>query len=66
MSLKKQIIIKWHIDDVQSVRPDLTKPQACEVLAHIRKNHDANVGVNWEVIEVVSDILFPKPTSENS
>ncbi len=60
MSLKKLISIKWHIDDVLSVRPNLTQQQACEVLAHIRKNHDANVGVNWDVIEIVSDTLFPE------
>lgn len=66
MSSKELICIKWHIDDVFSVRPDLTKQQACKVLEHVRKSHDANVGVNWDVIEIISDILFPEPTSENS
>ncbi len=63
---KKLICIKWHIDDVLSVRPDLTPSQTWKVLERIRRNHDANVGVNWDVIEIVSDILFPEPTSENS
>jgi hypothetical protein len=66
MSSKKFIRIKWHIDDVLSVRPDLTDLQAYQVLEDIKKNHDATIGVNWEVIEIVSDILFPEQTSENN
>lgn len=66
MSLKKLICIQWHIDDVLSVRPDLNQSQAWKVLEHIHKNHDASVGVNWDVIEIVSDILFPEITSEDS
>ena len=60
MSLTKQISIKWHIDDVLSVRPNLTKLQASKVLERLKRNHDANIGINWEVIEIVSDILFPE------
>jgi hypothetical protein len=60
MSLTKQISIKWHIDDVLSIRPDLTKSQASEVLEKLKENHDANIGINWEVIEIVSEMLFPK------
>jgi hypothetical protein len=60
MSLTKQISIKWHIDDVQSVRPNLTQLQASQVLENLKRKHDANIGINWEVIEIVSDILFPK------
>ena len=59
MSLTKQISINWHLDDVLSVRPNLTKLQASTVLEHIKKNHNATVGINWDVIEIVSDILFP-------
>jgi hypothetical protein len=58
MSSKKLISIKWHIDDVLSVRPHLTNFQAYQVLEHIHINHDANIGVNWEVIKTVSDMLF--------
>jgi hypothetical protein len=60
MSLTKQISIKWHIDDVLSVRPNLTKVQASKVLEHLKRKHDANTGINWEVIEIVSDMLFPE------
>jgi hypothetical protein len=60
MSFTKQISIKWHIDDVLSVRPNLTKLQASHVLEHLKQKHDANIGINWEVIEIVSDFLFPE------
>jgi hypothetical protein len=59
MSLTKQISIKWHIDDVLSVRPGLTQLQASQVLKHLKRKHDANIGINWDVIEIVSDFLFP-------
>ncbi len=59
MSLKKFITIKWDIYDVLAVCPYLTQQQACQVLAHICKNHDAAIGVDWDVIEsAVSDLLF--------
>jgi hypothetical protein len=60
MSLPKSISIKWHIDDVLSVRPNLSNSQAAQVLQRLKRNHNADVGINWEVIEVVSDILFPE------
>jgi hypothetical protein len=57
--LVKEIAIIWHIEDVQSIRPDLTDKQASAILMSLKKNHDANIGINWETIEIVSDILFP-------
>jgi len=60
LSLVKEIAIFWHIEDVQSIRPDLSDEKASIVLKHLKKNHDASVGVNWETIEVVADILFPE------
>jgi hypothetical protein len=55
------ITIKWQIEDVQSVRPDLSDEEANEVLGALENNHDANVGINWEVIEYAADNLFPEP-----
>jgi hypothetical protein len=60
MSLTTQISIKWKIDDVLSVRPDLTKSQASMVLNYLKRKHDAEVGINWEVIGIVCDFLFPE------
>lgn len=55
------IFSAWHVDDVRSERPDLTKEQCREVLRNLKRNHDANIGINWEVINVVAAILYPAP-----
>jgi hypothetical protein len=55
------ITIKWHVEDVQEKRPDLSNEQAIDVLNYIQRNHDANTGINWEVIEYAADDLFPEP-----
>lgn len=57
--ITNEIAIYWHIDDIQSIRPDLTKHQARKVLKHLKDNHDASIGIHWEIIEIVADILYP-------
>lgn len=58
---RKQIADVWGTGDVQSVRPDLTDDQAWEVLQKVERNHDANFGINWEVLECQADALYPEP-----
>ena len=48
-------IEKWHISDVQCVHDWVTDDQAREVLMWMNKYHDANIGINWEVIEAWID-----------
>jgi len=55
----QEIAIRWHLKDVQSVRPDLSDEQASIVLNRLENNHDATIGINWEVIEIVADIQYP-------
>jgi hypothetical protein len=55
----EEIAIKWHIDDVLNIRPDLTNHQAGKVLKHLKDNHDASVGIYWDMIDIVADILYP-------
>jgi hypothetical protein len=57
--ITEEIAVIWSIDDVQIIRPDLTDQQASDVLIYLKKNHDANEGINWDTIETVADILFP-------
>lgn len=54
-----EIAIVWHIEDVRSIRPDLTNEQASKVLVCVQKNHDATVGINWDTLEVIADDLYP-------
>lgn len=56
-----EITITWHVDDVLSVRPDLTKEQAREVLYELDHNHDANIGISWEVIDIIAEGMFERP-----
>ncbi len=54
-----EIAIVWHIDDVKEVRPDLTDEQCRAVLRQADERHDATIGINWEVLEIHADDLFP-------
>jgi hypothetical protein len=53
-----EISITWSIDDVLSVRPNLSSEQASGVLMHLKKHHDATVGINWDVIEAACDYML--------
>jgi hypothetical protein len=54
------IEIRWHIDDVKSIADDLTDDECREVLHLAKKNHDATIGINWEVLEVWVDEVRSK------
>jgi hypothetical protein len=54
------IEISWHIDDVKEVRPHLTDAQAREVLEQAKRQHDADIGINWDVLAIHADDLFPR------
>jgi len=53
--------ITWSVEDVQSIRPDLTAEQSIAVLKKVVDSHDATIGVNWDVLEENAEQLFPKP-----
>jgi hypothetical protein len=53
------IAILWHIEDVRAVRQDLTDEQCGEVLLECERRHDATIGVNWDVLRIWADELFP-------
>jgi hypothetical protein len=57
--MKTKISIEWDVTDVKSCRPQLSKKQCQEVLAVLENNHDAQAGINWEVVEECADDLFP-------
>ena len=51
----------WHIDDVVGCGIDngvaLSEDEAMEVMQMIAKGFDANLGINWEVIEAYIDMF---------
>lgn len=57
---RRVLEVPWHIDDVHNIREDLTAEQCAEVLEAVGDNHDAEVGVNWDVISWYAEDLFPE------
>ncbi len=53
----------WNIEDVQSLRNDLTDEEAWHVLQTIEKQLDSNLGITWDAIENVANQLYPTNTS---
>ena len=54
-----KIAIVWCIEDVLSLRPELTSEQAWAVLKLCRDEHDAGLGINWDVLACCAELLFP-------
>ena len=47
----KTINISWCTEDVMSLDSTLSEQEADLVLENLEKNHNAELGINWEVIE---------------
>jgi hypothetical protein len=59
LATRRQIALIWSVEDVQWVRPDLTDDQAWEVLQYAGRRHDAEIGMNWDVLHCFADLLHP-------
>ena len=59
------IAIIWELDDVKSLRSDLTDDECMEVLGYVDRKHDASLGVTWETLEWHCDYLFPVKEKAN-
>jgi hypothetical protein len=55
---RRQIAHIWSVEDVQSVRPDLTDDQAWEVLQNVDHHKDAELGITWLTLEMAAEHLF--------
>jgi hypothetical protein len=48
----------WHVDDVLSINSNLSRNHARLVLTMAMDNHDATIGINWEVLtEYIDRVL---------
>ena len=54
------IYVEWHISDVKDDHEGLTDDQCREVLQRVKYNHDANIGINWDVIDATVNQLFSR------
>mgnify|MGYP000011019668 FL=1 len=51
----------WHTDDVLSLNPKLSRDFARLVLQMVMDNHDATIGINWDVLQAyISQVLEMK------
>ena len=60
---RKSISITWHIEDVQQLVQErfdknISDEDALEVLDCLVRKHDANIGINWDVIECAVEYLL--------
>jgi hypothetical protein len=55
---RQQIAAIWSIEDVQSIRPDLSEEQAWEVLQQVDRHKDAELGITWLTLEMAAEHLF--------
>lgn len=55
----------WSVEDVQSVRPDLTDDQAWQVLLTVEHSLDSNLGITWATIEQAAS-MFGQPHEHRS
>jgi len=58
------IAIVWQVDDVLSVRPDLTEEQALEVLKAVESGHDAGIGISWDTLDIYAAEMYPEADDE--
>ena len=58
LAAQNQIAIIWCIEDVKEVRPDLDDDQCWDVLQRVQSKHDANIGINWDVLSIAAAELF--------
>ena len=59
-----EIAIVWSVADVLDIRPDLTEDQAYEVLIQADQNHDATIGISWDVLDCHASMLYPEETEK--
>lgn len=53
----------WHIDDVKGLNKKLTKRECRDVLDIVNHKHDANIGINWDVIRYYIDQIIEEKES---
>ena len=61
-TVENKISLVWSVEDVLSVWGSLSEEQAKQVLDRVKQCHDANLGVNWEVISITAQEMLPQET----
>ena len=56
---RSKIAIIWSVGDVQEIRKDLSRDDCMNVLMAAERQHDATIGINWEVLLARANTMFP-------
>jgi hypothetical protein len=51
----EQIAVVWSVEDVQGLDESISDSEAMEILEDIKNHHDAEVGINWDVLQQYVD-----------
>lgn len=51
---------RWYVDDVREVCPYLNQDEALEVLREMKRNNNAEIGVNWDSIQSTAESMYPQ------
>lgn len=66
MQSGEAVVSGWHVDDVLSLDDSLTREEAKEILESADHNHDASIGINWDVLETLIDNFKYDKEQENA
>ena len=62
----EKITIEWTIGDVFDINESLTRQEAMEILRRAKEKYDANIGLNYDILETyVDDIIDERIEDKN-
>ncbi len=59
LKARRKVAIIWSIEDVSTIRSDLTTVECWQVLQRAERKHDTRVGLTWHTLQDIADDLFP-------
>jgi hypothetical protein len=60
-----KMALTWTVGDVLDVCPGLSEEEARHVLKHVLLEHDASIGVNWDVVQLRGTQLYGDRAGHN-
>jgi hypothetical protein len=49
---ERSVRVRWCLEDMQAVRPDLRDEECMNVLRRVVDKHDATIGISWETLDI--------------
>lgn len=61
-----EVSFSWCAEDVLGDYPDLTAQQVEDVLGLMKRKHDCTIGMNWEVMGYIVDLILDEMEEQNA